>query len=147
MQTIKALQTWSNPKIQPGETFRFSPAVASGDGVAQGDLYIMIADRVLDGYTKVESPTDLDRQLVPGNTTGAKHCIESLDTVELYWPEGWSHSLSYEGLAGPALVCHSETTILHPTHGSVVIPEGFTVVAGYQRVYDAELRRERRSMD
>jgi hypothetical protein len=146
-ESIERIQTHENTRIQPGEPYRIPDAASVGDGVPQGDLYIMLAGEIPDGCKLVESPTDLDRQLVPGNTTGSKHCLRSLSTVDLYWPEGWSHSLDYEGLAGPAMICKEATTIDHPTHGAVTIPAGSTVVTGYQRVYDEELKRERRAAD
>ena len=144
---IERVQRHQNTKIGPGEPFRFSEASTVGDAVAQGDLYIQIVESVPDGFDHQTQSKDIDRQLVPGNTVGSKHCLESLATVDLYWPAGWSHSPTYEGLQGPALVCKEDTSILHPTHGTVTIPAGFTVVTGYQRVFDEEQKRERRAAD
>lgn len=147
METIKRIQQHENTKIRPGELFRFSEAVTVYDGVAQGDLYIMIADQIPEGYFLVQTPKEIDKQLVPGNTRGAKHCLDSLEGVELFWPQGWSHSETYDELQGPGLICHVEKRILHPTHGPVIIPGSFTIITGYQRVHDHQLKRQRRAMD
>lgn len=147
MKTIERMASHKNSNLGPGEAYRIPDAADVGECVPQGDLYLSIASGIPEGYHRVEQPTNLDRQLVPGTTTGSRHCLERLDTVDLYWPTGWSHSLAYEGLAGPAFVCREDTDVLHPTHGTVTCPAGRVIVCGYQRVYDDELKRERRAQD
>lgn len=132
-------------RIKPGQPYRISEAAGVGDGMWQGDLGIEIVDTVPAGFTKVESPADADRQLVPGNTVGSRHCLDSLAGVEIWRPTGWGRE--YEGLDGPAMVLTSERTVMHPTHGPVTIPAGFTIATRYQREYDAEQQRERRNSD
>ena len=129
-----------NDKIQPGQAARLSEAATVGDYARQGDLYLYVVESVPAGYIKQEKPS---RQLVPGNTEGAKHCLDSLDGVELYLPAVWNE----ETLEGQCLKLSKERTVVHPTHGDVTIPAGFTILCGYQREYDAEQRRERRNAD
>lgn len=129
--------------VAPGQPARFTEACQAGDAIWQGDLCIALADRIPDGYVKVEHPEESDLQLVPGNTVGARHCLDSLDGVELYRPQDWGS----ESLNGPAFVLTEERTVLHQKHGDVTIPAGFTVVTGYQREWDAEQKRERRAKD
>ena len=93
----------------------------------------------------VKKPTEADKQLVPGNTQGAKHCLASLSGVKLYRPTAWGPN--YDGLHGPALELSKPATITHPTHGDVTIPAGSTVLCHYQREWDQEQKRERRNAD
>lgn len=136
-----------NDKIEPGQPVRMSEAAAPMDYVRQGDLYIVVmeATAIPAGFVGVKKPKDVDRQLVPGNTQGSKHCLDSLAGVRLFRPADWNDK--YEGLDGPCLVLSEERTIEHPTHGSVTIPAGFAVQCRYQREWDAEQRRERRNAD
>lgn len=140
----KRIATGQDPKVQPGQPARFTEACVDGDAIWQGDLGLVIAgSKAPKGYVCVSQPTDLDRQLVPGNTQGAKHCLDSLDGVTLYRPVGWNE----ESLDGPYLQLAEERTVLHPTHGSVTIPAGFSVQCHYQREWDREQAKERRARD
>lgn len=132
-----------DPTVMPGRPERFTDAAQAGDVIAQGDLYLMIIDAVPQGYRRVTKPKAIDKQLVPGNTVGARHCLDSLVGVEIHRPENWDGN----DLRGPCLVLTKERTILHPTHGDVTIPAGFTVLCGYQPEFDAEQRKERRARD
>ncbi len=134
-----------NDKIEPGKAVRLSEAASVDDGVRQGDLYLVVADGVPATHERVVSPKDIDRQLVPGNTEGAKHCLDSLEGVEIYRPAGWGPD--YEGLNGPVLRLSKDRTVTHPKHGDVTIPAGFDVECVYQREWDAEQARERRNAD
>lgn len=129
--------------VKPGMPARFTEACVPGDCIWQGDLGLEIVTAVPAGLAKLDTPKDVDRQLVPGNTTGAKHCLDSLDGVTLYRPENWSE----ESLDGPCLVLAEERTVTHPVHGAVTIPAGFIVQCHYQREFDAEQRRAVRSRD
>lgn len=126
-------------KIVPGEAVRLSDAAVAGDTVRQGDLYLVVVDGPVEGGSKPA------RQLVPGNTEGAKHCLDSLEGVSMRFPEGWGPE--HAGLQGPVFHCKEERTVCHPKHGDVTIPAGFTVAAHYQREWDQEQRAERRNAD
>lgn len=128
--------------VRPGLPFRFTEAATIGDGVWQGDLGLEIVAAVPADYVKAKKKS---RQLVPGNTRGSKHCLDSLDGVELFYAPAWPASA--ESLQGPAFVLTKERTVTHPVHGDVTIPAGFTVLCRYQREFDSELRRERRNAD
>lgn len=130
-------------RIGPGVPVQMSPALEPGEGVAQGDLYLIVESRVPEDYVEVLQPQDSDRQLVPGQTVGAKHCLDSLEGVKMYRPNLWSS----ESLEGPHLVLSQDRVVLHPTHGAVTIPAGMSVTCYYQREYDAEQKRERRALD
>lgn len=130
-------------KIAPGQPLTFSPASTIGDRIWQGDLGLTIRDeKVPENYKLRETP---DGQLVPGNTTGAKHIVRDVAGVQIYDPPGWSPT--YDELRGPILRALRDTTIDHPTHGSVTILEGQCVECGYQRVWDQEQAKERRQRD
>ncbi len=137
------IRNGEHDKIGPGVPVTISNALVAGEGVAQGDLNIIVADSVPRGYVLIKKPQSRDNQLVPGNTVGAKHCLDSLAGVTLYRPQQWTE----ESLDGPCLVLTQERTVLHPTHGAVTIPAGMTVVCHYQREYDRELAIERRARD
>lgn len=140
----KKIATSKDPAVMPGRPERFTEGSVPGDAIAQGDLYLMIVDSVPDAYEKVSKPSAADKQLVPGNTQGAKHCLSNIRSVDLYRPADWGKG---ESLVGPCFRTKSEVTVLHPTHGDVSVPPGMTVLCGYQPEYDAELRRERRNAD
>lgn len=137
------IQNGEHDRIGPGFPVTMSRALEVGEGVAQGDLNIIIVESIPKHYHRVDRPTQQDRQLVPGNTIGAKHCLDSLEGVEIYRPEQWSD----ESLDGPCLIVHQERSILHPIHGTVTIPAGMTVGCFYQREWDKELAKERRARD
>lgn len=137
-------------KVKPGQVERFSEAVVDGDLIRQGDLYLIVAERgnrfswekflVDNGYTKARKPS---AQLVPGNTEGAKHCLDSLNGVEVWLPRDWNE----ESLQGPFLRCKQERTVQHPVHGAVIIPAGMSILCAYQREFDKEQAKSHRARD
>lgn len=132
-----------NDKVKPGQPARFTEACSAGDCIRQGDLYITLCDSIPSGYVRIDKPKDSDRQLVPGNTQGAKHCLDSLEGVELYRPAQWTE----ETLDGPYMRLSKERTILHPTHGPVFLPNGMSFHCTYQKEWDREQAKERRARD
>ena len=130
-------------KVGPGIPATFTEACASGDCIRQGDLYIVIVASVPAGYVQVEKTTVADKQLVPGNTQGARHCLDSLVGVKMYRPAKWDA----ESLEGPVLVIAKKRTVLHPTHGSVTLLPGTIVECRYQREWSKEEAKERRARD
>lgn len=150
MQTIERIEKHArriasreDEKVQPGMPASFTEAASVGDFGWQGDLKLIVVDVVPTGYVKIAKPKAADKQLVPGNTEGAKHCLDSLDGVTLYRPKEWSD----ESLDGPCLVLTKARKILHPTHGHVTIPAGMTILCRYQREWDKELAQELRARD
>jgi hypothetical protein len=139
-KNTKRIAEGKDPKVKPGQPERFSTAAVVGDAIRQGDLYIVIADAIPKGYTKAAKPS---KQLVPGNTAGAKHCLDSLAGVEIYLPKEWTE----ETLDGPFVRLSQERTILHPVHGSVTVPAGMAFQCHYQREWDREQQAERRARD
>lgn len=137
--------------VRPGQPASFTEASSPGDFGWQGDLKIIVlatnGEKVsvtpTSPYAIVARPKKVDMQLVPGNTTGAKHCLDSLKGVKILRPMNWSE----ESTEGPILILKQTRTILHPTHGPVTIPAGFTVRLIYQREFDRELRKARRAID
>lgn len=138
----KRIADGEHEAVKPGMPARISEAAQSGDGIWQGDLLVEVVEKVPAGHKLAKNPAV---QLVPGNTQGARHCLDSLHGVKVYYPANWPDV--EETLVGPCLVLTQERTILHPTHGPVTVPAGFTVLLSYQREYDAELKRQRRSQD
>lgn len=129
--------------IKPGMPFRIPDSWMAGEAGAQGDLIIVIIDKISAGYELVKKPTDKDRQLVWGTTQGARHCLDSLEGVRLHRRSDWGP----ESLDGPEFHCEFERVIEHPTHGAWTIPAGRTIRIEYPRERDAELKRERRNAD
>ena len=134
-----------NDKIQPGQPVRMSEAATTGDYIRQGDLYLIVVEPPSAAPAGYKEISKADRQLVPGNTQGAKHCLDSIDGVRMFLPAAWGPD--YDGLDGPILLLSEKRTVEHPTHGSVTIPAGFAIQCRYQREWDAEQRRERRNAD
>lgn len=127
--------------VYPGMAIRFTEASTVNDRIWQGDLALTITDSIPEGYKKVSK--GFTGQLVHGNNQGAKHCLKTLDGVDVYIHDSWNQ----ESLDGPCLVVNKECTIIHPVHGHVTIPAGFIVNCSYQRELDTELARERRARD
>lgn len=139
----KRIASGKDAKVRPGQPERFTAAATIGDAIVQGDLYLVIAgSKPPKGYVRVDAK-DIDRQLVPGNTVGAKHCLDSLAGVTLYRPANWSE----ESLEGPYFQLTQERTVLHPTHGAVTIPAGMAVECHYQREWNLEQRKQQRARD
>lgn len=137
---VKQIKAGELEQVRPGMALRFTEACQDNDRIWQGDLALTIRTNKPKGYKLAEKP---NVQLVPGNTQGSKHCLDSLQNVDIYLPEEWNE----ESLEGPWLVVKQETTILHPTHGPVTIPAGMNVHCTYQREWDREQQRERRARD
>ena len=144
MKHAKRIASGKDTAVKPGQPARFTEACQAGDGIWQGDLCLVVGNgSVPRGYVRVDNPTDSDRQLVPGNTQGAKHCLDSLVGVELYRPKDWSE----ESLEGPYLRLSQDRTVLHPTHGAVTIPAAMDIACHYQREWNREQAKERRARD
>lgn len=129
-------------RVSPGMPLAFTTASTPGDCIWQGDLGLIISDSPNPpaGYKKSKNPST---QLVPGNTVGARHCLDSLEGVEMHIPETWNE----ESLQGPFLKFTQDRQVLHPTHGCVTIPAGFNVECVYQREWDKIQAAERRARD
>lgn len=142
-------------KVVPGQPADMR-ACSAGDAVWQGDLgLVVLADNEQDAeraigelqdYAEVTHVDELHRQLVPGNTQGAKHCL-SHTSVRMFHPSGWGVEDTIDSLRGPVFLAMEDVTVEHPTHGHVHVPAGMAVMCVYQREWDAESRRERRNAD
>lgn len=130
-------------QVKPGMPVAFTDACQPDDAIRQGDLYLVVVAAIPHGYIEVVKPTKADKQLVPGNTQGARHCLDSLSGVRLFRPEKWDA----ESLDGPCFVLTKERKVLHPTHGAVTIPAGMTIQCLYQREWAKEERKQRRARD
>ena len=139
----QAIRAGELENVRPGMPASFSEACTPGDCIVQGDLYLGIIESVPAGFTSVENPVEEDKKLVPGETHGSRHVLDSLEGVTMFRPKEWSE----ESLEGPCFRLTQERTVLHPVHGPVTIPAGFTVQCRYQREYDKELQKERRARD
>lgn len=133
-----------HPTIKPGQPVHLSDVLSVGDGVAQGDLCLLVLAEVpKEGFKKLTGHADKVFQLVQGNTQGARHCIEDVSTVELFIPDNWN----FESLMGPVFRTVAPTRVLHPVHGTVSVDAGIVVQAIYQRVWAQEAAKERRNRD
>ena len=57
------------------------PPLSVGEFVAQGDLNLICIPCVPDNAVLVTNP---EKQLVPGNSKGSRHCLSSLQNVNIY---------------------------------------------------------------
>lgn len=118
--------------VAPGTAVEFPAAASVNDAIAQGDLLLKVVDSVPAGFSKVENLKDTDRQLVVGNTIGAKHALSHLNGVTLYRPAEWTA----ESFIGPVFVCSQEVSVTHPVHGDVSVPAGTMIACEYQKELD-----------
>lgn len=144
LQSHAARLARGNESVRPGMPFRITEAATANDIAWQGDLGIEVVEAVGGpGYEPAKPIT----QLVPGTSTGARHVLDDLQTVtDFQLPAGWN-TTTYEGLQGPSFRCTQDTAIVHPTHGDITIAAGQNVTLRYQRNWENEQRRERRSLD
>ena len=127
-------------RVYPGMPARFTEAATVNDRIWQGDLALTIIAAVPKDYVVAN---DFKGQLVPGQNQGARHCLDNVNSTEVYLPPVWNE----ESLDGPVFVTLQESTVVHPVHGDVTIPAGFVVNCTYQREWDKEQARERRAID
>ena len=130
-------------QVKPGMAASFTNACSTGDCIRQGDLYLVIVDAVPSGYVEIKKPRQADKQLVPGNTQGARHCLDALAGVKMYRPAKWDA----ESLDGPCLLLSKSRRVLHPTHGPVTMLAGQIVLCRYQREWSKEEAKQRRARD
>ena len=140
---VKVVADGQHDVVKPGMPMSFSEASVEGDMIWQGDLGIGITSGgPPDGYVKVENVLCLTPNT--DNSIGSRHCLESLDGIEMWVPKVWDETV----LDGPYLRLSNGARITHPVHGDVSIPACFNEIQiVYQREYDAELARERRAAD
>jgi len=129
--------------VQPGAPMRFPEAASVNDAIAQGDLLLKVVNSVPEGFSKIKKLTEQDRQLVVGNTIGAKHALSHLNGVTLYRPAQWNA----ESFIGPIFVADNEVAVTHPVHGDVTVPAGTMIACEYQKELDLIEALERRARD
>lgn len=132
--------------VHPGQP-QTTDGLSANDVVAQGDLYIRVRgsdEKIPAGYEKAAR-----RQLVPGNEDGAQHVLSRTDGIEAWFPPNWATNL--DSLVGPIVVVGDEDRAIEHKgrrgHGTVTLCAGQSYEIGYQRVWDAEARQERRARD
>ena len=85
--------------------------------IRQGDLYLTI------GNIEDKGAIRTSLQLVPGNTTGSRHCITESPYVTSYESLAKPITIAINGetkiarFPGPLIVALSEWSINHPKHG------------------------------
>jgi hypothetical protein len=143
---MASIRERKDSRVCPGQAVSFNRAHTAGDAIRQGDLYLVLLDEVPDGYVYAGKRANV--QLVPGNTEGARHCLDSLQGVKQWTPEqeaGGGASADFQ--LGPVLRLAEERVVLHPTHGHVTLLENTIVQCLYQREHDAILKAARRAAD
>jgi hypothetical protein len=143
VQFMAHIRQGGDPLVRPGSPETFTEACVPGDGIRQGDIYIkVLAKRPVKGYVAVKELTPENLQLVPGNTKGSRHVLDSWDGVKMYRPKVWNG----DQFRGPILVLTKTRTIRHEEHGSVTLTPGKYGIY-YQRERDALAAIERRRLD
>lgn len=105
-------------------------SMSPGDAWAQGDILIVALGEVPVGSVLAKNPS---AQLAPGNTQGSRHCLDSLEGIQILEQRG-------NPLDGPIIVSDREFAVTHPEHGDVTFQAGVYAVV-YQRAFAEELRR------
>ena len=112
-------------------------AMAPGDWYPQGDVNVFCVGSVPKNATLVEKPS---RQVAPGETRGARHCIRDLSAVTVYALH------SPNELQGPIIKAPDGFVMDHgdgadDDHATVEFGPGVYTI-GYQRRYADELSRQ-----
>ena len=103
--------------------------MSTNDAWAQGDVAIIAIDKI----TGKPDPKPVV-QLAPGTTQGSRHCLDSLDGIQLFRVD------RADVLTGPQIKADRRFTVEHPEHGDVSLPPGNYQIR-YQRAFAEELRR------
>lgn len=118
--------------------------VSVGDVVRQGDLYLVVIERLPEKKT----PTG-NKQLAPGTSQGSRHVLvgecrvfdpDKDESLELINEAAKGLKVSVE-LIGPVFESKAEIEVDHPEHGNRIIPAGAYAVV-YQRAFAEEVRRQ-----
>jgi len=96
----------------------------------QGDLYIQKTGNV----TGLKEKTVTTNQLVPGQTMGSRHCLDSLQGIKFYT------SSRSSALMGDTLEATRAFQVNHPEHGDIKFSAGCYRI-GYQKDHAAEEKR------
>jgi hypothetical protein len=141
IEASKVLDTFREhmESVSPGLPAAFTEGCTAGDIIWQGDLGIEMIDSIPKGYKKKK----VVAQLVPGNTEGSRHCLDTTEGVKMYFPADFGKE---DCLNGPAVKVTGGQVVQHPKHGNVTLVAG-TYRFDYQREYDAEMKRQRRALD
>lgn len=124
-------------KIAKRETQRFSEAASTGDVLRQGDVYLMLLDKLPRGAKAMSKPP---LQLAPGTSQGSRHILDSTEGVTAFT---FADATEFDG---PILKLECERELTHPEHGNWIIPAGIYAV-GYQRTQDSVDATNRRVAD
>ena len=83
---VEMLRTSCDEAIDNGLPIEVPSAMAPGDMLPQGDIGLLMLDKLPSDWTPIDWPQDGDVQLAPGNTRGSRHTIPRLyrDGVQLY---------------------------------------------------------------
>jgi hypothetical protein len=112
----------------------FPEAASCGDYIRQGDVYIWKRESVPKDFQLSKEPK---AQVVPGDTKGSRHILDSMEGVKHYSPKSNS-----DVLQGPYLVLSETRTLTHPEHGHIQMGPGCYEIT-YQLVFAEERRRAR----
>lgn len=116
-------------------SLRVVEAMAIGDVIRQGDLYV---ERIAKLPEKRGKKTK-NRQLAIGQTQGSRHVIDPAPKgLAIYAPRDGANALE-----GPLVVTKESWTLTHPEHGHFSLPAGVFAVR-YQRDYARERADELR---
>lgn len=131
IETQKQVQQWADTKAQPdlrvitmkeGKLCHtdLQGTERTGNAVHQGDVYLLLLDKLPDNLTKVT-----DRQLAPGTTKGSRHVAEG--DVEIFVARHRSP------LTGPVVRAKDTWFLRHPEHADHQLPAG-----DYQVIYQQD---------
>lgn len=130
---VKLLKTiQSEAVINDSEQAFPVAATPDSDFVRQGDVYIWLKSRLHQDAKRIKPVL----QLAPGTTKGSRHCLDSLEGVEMF------EIADADALQGPYIKLNCERVIEHPEHGNWRLPVGIYEIT-YQRAFAKELRRVR----
>lgn len=108
------------------------PYLEVGEFVAQGDINLIRIPDLPQGVYLDKNP---QKQLVEGNSKGARHCLNSLDKVKIYHLDN----------PNPLQICiieflSGETILTHPEHKHLRFTQPCFVLVTHQRSYADDLK-------
>ena len=131
-------------KHEPLVEVRDATALTIGEGFRQGDVYLVRVSYATALGTRAGGggvDGSLHRQLVPGNTQGARHIITGdaeLYTLERVYLPAW---IGETALVGPAIrVGPLGAKLTHPEHAHFILPPD-SLWASWQQMDMRTLRR------
>jgi hypothetical protein len=135
MELLEAYAKIEAAAEKPATETRVLKEIKPGQGVRQGDIYIVATHGLKPGKRLTQ------RQLAPGETQGSRHIAEA--PAQIFESPGHPiPGIQANALLGPLVEADQRWNLAHPEHAHASFPPG-----QYQVVYQLDFAAQRRVQD